>query len=153
MARARARMVVAVFLACLWGLGGAMILLGTTGGLVTSSHAESQAPLLTPLGVSAQVGSADQDCLTCHGEPGLTMTLDSGEMIPLYVDSELLAGSVHGDKLDCSDCHVRNEIYPHASPNVYSARDFARAEYELCKRCHFENYTKTLDSIHYEQMA
>ena len=152
-ARARARIVVAVLLTCLWGLGGAMILLGTTGGLVSSSHAESQAPLLTSLGASDQASSADQDCLTCHEEPGLTMTLDSGEMISLYVDSDLLADSVHGDKLGCSDCHVRNQIYPHTPPNVYSARDFARAEYELCKRCHFENYTKTLDSIHYEQMA
>ncbi len=150
--RAKARTVVAVLLGCLWAVIGAMMMLGATGWLVTAGHAENQ-PFLPSAAASAQAGSSDQDCLTCHGEPGLTMTLDSGEMISLYVDSDLLADSVHGDKLDRSDCHVRNQIYPHTPPNVYSARDFARAEYELCKRCHFENYTKTLDSIHYEQMA
>ena len=98
-------------------------------------------------------GNSNQACLACHGDPGLTMTFPSGEVLSLYMDAEAFRGSVHGDRLDCVDCHSRNTGYPHLPMEVYSRRDFARAEYELCKRCHFENYSRTLDSIHFDAMA
>ena len=35
-------------------------------------------------------------CLECHGKPGLTMTLDNGDVLDLYVDPSVYAGSIHG---------------------------------------------------------
>ncbi len=96
---------------------------------------------------------SDPLCLDCHGDPELARTLPSGEVLSLYLDVEAYGRSVHGDRLACIDCHERNQEYPHTSPGVYSRRDFAVAEYELCKRCHFENYARTLDSIHYDALA
>lgn len=133
-------------------LAAAMVLLVATGRLATMGHAATSAAD-PPLASGSRTAAADRDCLTCHGDPTLSMTLGSGETISLYVDKDVYGRSVHGDKLNCNDCHVRNQDYPHSPLEVYSARDFARAEYELCKRCHFENYTRTLDSVHYEQMA
>lgn len=92
-------------------------------------------------------------CLSCHQDPGLTMTFPNGDLLPLSVDPSAYEQSVHGDRLDCLDCHQRNREYPHPSLDVRSRRDYARAEYEACKRCHFENYTRTLDSIHFDAMS
>lgn len=92
-------------------------------------------------------------CLKCHRDPSLSMTFPSGEVLSLYFDIETYRQSAHGDRLDCLDCHQRNKDYPHPSLAVYSRRDFAWAEYEPCQRCHFENYTRTLDSMHFDAMA
>jgi predicted CXXCH cytochrome family protein len=92
-------------------------------------------------------------CLSCHLDPSLVMTLPSGETMSLYVDASALDNSVHGTQLSCVDCHQRNISYPHIEVKVQTRRDYAAAEYELCKRCHFENYTKTIDSMHFEAMA
>ncbi|HEU4760361.1 MAG TPA: cytochrome C [Dehalococcoidia bacterium] len=96
---------------------------------------------------------SDPLCLRCHGDPQAARILPSGEALSLYVDVEAYSLSVHGQRLACIDCHERNQEYPHSWPTVYSLRDFAVAEYELCKRCHFENYARTLDSTHYDAMA
>lgn len=92
-------------------------------------------------------------CLKCHQERGLTMTFPSDEALSLYVDGDVFQGSAHGDWLNCVDCHEANRRYPHPLPEIGSQRDYARAQYEVCKRCHFENYTRTLDSIHFEAMS
>jgi predicted CXXCH cytochrome family protein len=42
---------------------------------------------------------------------------------------------------------------PHASRPFKTLREFTVAYYEQCKRCHFANYTKTLDSVHYQALA
>jgi predicted CXXCH cytochrome family protein len=39
---------------------------------------------------------------------------------------------------------------PHEARPFKSKRDFTLAYYEQCKRCHFANYTKTLDSVHFK---
>ena len=71
----------------------------------------------------------------------------------LYIDQAVLAGSVHGGKLLCTDCHTSLTTYPHPRIDFASRRDFSVAQYELCKQCHFENYTKTLDSVHYKVLS
>ncbi len=92
-------------------------------------------------------------CLQCHGERDLSMTLDSGETLSLYVDPQVYTDSVHGDKLLCTDCHATITDYPHPERDIHSRREYNIAQYELCKRCHFDNYTKTLDSIHYKMLS
>jgi len=104
---------------------------------------------------SAWAGARDQPtkevefCLGCHSEEGLSTTLANGERMALYIDAKIFIRSVHGDKLSCSDCHRGITTYPHPKRLYKSRRDYTIAYYESCKGCHFANYTKTLDSVHY----
>ncbi len=124
-------------------------------------EAEGETPAAT---ANATAGDADTDtsgdtsppedpCLQCHGQSDLEMTLPSGETLPLYIDSGVYDASVHGDKLLCTDCHSDISGYPHPERDVRSRREYNIAQYELCKKCHFDNYTKTLDGIHYQMLA
>lgn len=92
-------------------------------------------------------------CLACHGDEDLSLALPSGEIRSLYIDQQAFSHSVHGDKLDCTDCHVDITDVPHPSRPFKTLREFSIAYYEQCKRCHFANYTKTLDSVHYARFA
>ncbi|MFC2021863.1 cytochrome c3 family protein [Chloroflexota bacterium] len=96
---------------------------------------------------------SEESCQQCHSQRDLSMTLLGGETLPLYVNPQEYAGSVHGGKLLCNDCHSDILDYPHPRREVSSRREYNIAQYELCKRCHFDNYTKTLDSIHYEMLS
>jgi predicted CXXCH cytochrome family protein len=113
---------------------------------------------LTLLGAGAPLSGppSDDDCLVCHGDPGLR----SGQDKPLFVDGAKFAGSVHGSAgISCVDCHVdlaRVSDFPHASPlkpvdcaSCHSAEAVAVGESAhgraatgpaqiavLCKDCH-----------------
>jgi hypothetical protein len=106
---------------------------------------------------AAQAGAAPAPsgppaCLDCHKSEGLSMDLPSGEKLSLFVDEQHMAQSVHGEKLACSDCHTDITGYPHTKVEAKDRREYSMALYEACKRCHFANYTKTLDSMHYQVM-
>ena len=112
--------------------------------------------LLTVAGgrASAGIPAEEDDCLACHGsDPAASMVLGSGEKLSVYVDPKVFASSVHGEMLHCTDCHSEKSGYPHESKALASKRDLAIAYYEQCKSCHFANYTKTLDGVHYAVMA
>ncbi len=93
------------------------------------------------------------ECLACHSDKSLTVTLPSGETRSLYVDEQAFAASVHGGKLSCVDCHADMQELPHQSRPFRTKREFTIAYYEQCKRCHFANYSKTLDGVHYAALA
>jgi predicted CXXCH cytochrome family protein len=102
----------------------------------------------------AGIPAEQDDCLGCHGgDPGMSMDLPSGEKLGVYVDSAVFGKSVHGEILRCTDCHTEKTGYPHDSKPFASKRDVQVAYYEQCKSCHFANYTKTLDGVHYAVMA
>ncbi|MBE3072984.1 MAG: cytochrome c3 family protein [Acidobacteria bacterium] len=94
-----------------------------------------------------------EQCLTCHGDRDLSVSLPSGETRSLFVDAHAFAGSVHGGKLGCVDCHADMQELPHQTRSFRTRREFTIAYYEQCKRCHFANYSKTLDSVHYASLA
>ncbi len=97
--------------------------------------------------------SDDNDaCLSCHGQEDLSMTLASGEEAPLFMKRELLEASVH-KTLRCTDCHNGLDQVPHAERSYKNLAQFRASFGEACKTCHFENYTKTLDSVHYGLQA
>lgn len=104
---------------------------------------------LTP----TQGGDAQEPCLKCHNQRDLSLTLANGEKLPLFFDAQALAASVHGSKLFCTDCHPQITGYPHARWQIPSRRDYSLVQYETCKRCHFLNYTKTLDSLHFTMLS
>jgi hypothetical protein len=92
-------------------------------------------------------------CLTCHADPELTRTLDDGATVSLHVDGEALRGSVHGAKLRCTDCHPGMQEMPHPEKRHANAAAFHASFRDACKSCHFENYTKLLDGMHYAVLA
>ncbi len=111
------------------------------------------AALLSLAAPAAAQGPDVDTCLGCHADRALAVSLPSGETRSLFVDLDTFRGSVHGNKLSCVDCHQDMTEVPHASRPFRSLREFTVAYYEQCKRCHFANYTKTLDSVHYPALA
>ncbi|MGB9235138.1 MAG: cytochrome c3 family protein, partial [Terriglobales bacterium] len=77
--------------------------------------------------------AADQDCLACHGDPG--MKSDSGRS--LHVDAAKHKSSVHGD-LGCTTCHVGVKEYPHPKPMKMPA----------CSTCHDQETAQVPQSVH-----
>ncbi|MDO8472570.1 MAG: cytochrome c3 family protein [Dehalococcoidia bacterium] len=115
--------------------------------------------------VSASVGRArspsppvpamgNEECVACHSIKGLKLQLPSGETLQLYVDQSTMTSSVHGKGgLLCVDCHQNISAYPHPPKQFDDLRGLTMSMYEVCKRCHFVEYTKSLDSIHFADLA
>jgi predicted CXXCH cytochrome family protein len=119
------------------------------------------ARILTALLLAAAAGpgragipAEAEDCLGCHTDPSMTFDLPSGEKLQLGIDQPAFAKSVHGEILRCTECHT-DKASDHATGELKfkSRRDVTRAYYEQCKGCHFANYTKTLDGVHFAVMA
>ncbi|MFZ3264805.1 MAG: cytochrome b/b6 domain-containing protein [Terriglobales bacterium] len=77
--------------------------------------------------------AADQDCLACHGDPG--MKSESGKS--LHVDAAKHKSSVHGD-LGCTTCHVGVKEYPHPKP----------MRMPTCATCHSDEVAQVPQSVH-----
>lgn len=92
-------------------------------------------------------------CLMCHEDPTLETTLPSGEILKLAVDRQSFLHSTHGKRQSCLDCHPAMQDVPHPELKAKSLREFRIASYEACKRCHFDHYTRTLDSAHMKELA
>jgi predicted CXXCH cytochrome family protein len=108
-------------------------------------------PLWLTLFLAAVPPAADDDtCLACHGDPALTLTLPGGEVRSLAVDASALKGSVHGARLGCADCHPGHAEYPHPAREYRTLAEYRAPFREACKSCHFENYTRMVDSVHYK---
>lgn len=108
--------------------------------------------LFKTAGVGAQTPPPVEPCLQCHSIPGLEKKLPNGEKLKLTISAESFARSVHGSRLICSDCHAGYITAPHPNRNIDNRRSYSIAQYEVCKKCHFANYTKTLDSVHYAML-
>ncbi len=111
--------------------------------------------LMTALLLAQQSPAAPPDadtCLACHSDPGLSATTLDGAAVSLQVDPTVLTRSVHA-RLACADCHTGKSEVPHEPRSFASRRDLTLAYDEQCRRCHFANYTKTLDSVHQASVA
>jgi len=97
----------------------------------------------------AQAGETTEYCLSCHGNPDLSMNLPSGEELPLYISADVLDVSMHNQVgIECNACHTEIQTYPHPELEYQDKRELARALYESCQKCHSENYDKAKDSMH-----
>lgn len=95
----------------------------------------------------AAVAEEAQGCMKCHGDDEKVLAMDSGETVSLLAHPEALANSVHKTLL-CTDCHVGMHVQPHPKRPHTSLAQWKAGFAEVCKTCHFDNYTKTLDSVH-----
>ena len=102
----------------------------------------------------AQGSGENTVCLQCHSNPDLKTKLSDGEHMSLFVDATKYGDSVHGkQRLACVTCHTNIVGYPHLPLIASDRRDFTLRTYVLCRRCHEEEYVKTLDSMHARQLA
>jgi predicted CXXCH cytochrome family protein len=92
-----------------------------------------------------------QYCLECH-KHNITMMTKNSETAVLKVDVKALDTSVHA-KLSCFDCHFGFSSTEHPKRYFKSVREFSIASADSCRRCHFDKYSKTLDSIHYSMLS
>lgn len=90
-------------------------------------------------------------CMNCHGQ-GISMSIGRGETLPLKIVPSEIEASVHHN-LSCSDCHFGFSSEEHPKRNFKCRRDYSLALSEVCRRCHFDKYTKTLESVHYATLC
>ena len=115
------------------------------------SQASTPTPQAEPTAetTSSPLSISNQVCLGCHGTPGLTLTLENGEVLELYVSAEDHNASIHGKKgYACVQCHTTVGDYPHPPFSAQNARDASLQLYQACNRCHASEYELTQDSAH-----
>src|SRR4030065_1497622 len=103
----------------------------------------------TPAHASEPEQQTEEYCLSCHTNPDSMTTLPSGEILPLYISSGELQASVHSPNgIECEACHTNITTYPHPTINYQTRRELSRSYYSACQKCHPDNYTRTMDSMH-----
>jgi predicted CXXCH cytochrome family protein len=90
-------------------------------------------------------------CMGCHRDT-IAIPFTNGETLQAGTSGRELRGSVHA-KLSCSDCHFGFSHEDHPRRNFRSRREFSLALSENCRRCHYDKYTKTTESIHYLKLS
>jgi len=85
---------------------------------------------------------SNADCLACHSDPSLTMDVN-GKQVSLQVNEDKFKASMHGQMLNCVDCHKGIKSLPHD----------ANVSKPTCAQCHADEQ-KTYDkSIHAQAIA
>jgi predicted CXXCH cytochrome family protein len=96
-----------------------------------------------------ELASLNQACLTCHSNPGLQITLPSGENVNLQVNQIEYGDSVHGRLgIYCTACHKDITGFPHPPVQANTRREFSLKMFPLCSDCHEQNYRETQSSVH-----
>jgi predicted CXXCH cytochrome family protein len=91
-------------------------------------------------------------CLDCHADSSLSLAFDDGSEMSLEVKLSDLEGSVHAKQLVCTDCHEgydNGDNHP-AGRTFANRRAYVTGIYEMCRKCHFDTYTRTLESVHFD---
>ena len=137
------------FITLVIGFGLVVIALGGLVGPVSASPVS--VPVSNP--ISAPGNAPDNaTCLYCHGKPGMTRELPNGDTLSLSIDASHFSESAH-QSVPCTECHNDITGYPHPDLQVQSLREFSLQMYTLCQKCHEEQYSKTLDSVHMKSIA
>lgn len=92
-------------------------------------------------------------CESCHAEAeGEYFAFLDGETRSVLVDAEVVKGSVHGEELECADCHRWKDTYPHTELLFEDAREYRVQMSQTCNRCHADHASDLRDSVHFEQI-
>lgn len=137
-------------------LSFALIWLATGASAASLSQTSSPTPQAGTAGQATPgpLSIDDQVCLDCHGTPGLTMTLENGDILELTVLPEDHRNSVHGQMgYACVQCHTTVGNYPHPPFEAASLRDASLQLYQACQRCHARQYELASDSVHATALA
>ena len=96
-----------------------------------------------------ELAEEDLDCLKCHDDPKLSVKLDSGETLPLYISTQDFLGSMHNEN-SCADCHFDIDLDTHGKGEsiIASKRELGVAMGDTCRDCHKKKYREYDDSVH-----
>jgi Cytochrome c3 len=120
---------------------------------VFSTFSAFSPPLFADAPKEAAKSDDVENCLSCHGDKDASFKLKSGEVVSIYVAKETFDKSVHGPLGSCTGCHAAQADVPHPDVTAKNKEELAATFREACKSCHFENYTKAIDSVHYKVLA
>lgn len=111
--------------------------------------------LTARVALGGEPAAADEidTCLSCHADEAATMSLPSGESVKLFVDRTVFEKSVHGKKLGCTGCHPGHGDYPHPELRARDRKELDATFRDSCRKCHFDNYTRALDGVHFKVAA
>ena len=87
----------------------------------------------------------EHNCLSCHGNKGLTKTTEDGRKVSLYINEEWINTAAHR-YIDCTTCHTSE---PHKVATPLTKLSLA----QKCGSCHQYEYKLHLQSIHGQQLA
>jgi len=121
--------------------------------LLLAGGAGAQTPESTESSGLTEPPEAVAYCLMCHSDESMVLELEDGEEMSLFVDAETYMASSHGGDLFCTDCHEGYDDEHPVGATFPSRREYEIASYETCKKCHFDTYNRTLESVHYEYLA
>jgi len=138
-------------------LAGLTVILSSTGVFATRN---AQTATTTPQPKSDEESTpsllsiGNDTCLECHGKSGLTLSLENGDSLGLYVPLEEFNRSIHGTSgYACVQCHTNVGNYPHPPFSAESSRDATLKLNPACERCHAYQYELAQDSVHAAAMA
>jgi predicted CXXCH cytochrome family protein len=103
------------------------------------------------VGDAQKFTSEETYCMDCHGH-FLKMKFRDGETLSAKINISVLQASVH-NKLSCSDCHYGFSSKEHPTRHFGTPRNYTLALSENCRQCHFDKYTRTIESIHYTVLS
>jgi len=91
----------------------------------------------------------NETCLACHSEPNLSMSLENGQLLSLFVPPQVYEESIHGRLgYACVQCHTTVGDYPHPAFSAEDRRDVTLKLYPACQQCHSSLYELAQDSVH-----
>jgi nitrate reductase cytochrome c-type subunit len=85
-------------------------------------------------------------CDVCHGDQNL-MRIQSGKIISLYVDTEVIQGSAHKN-VPCTSCHVDFAYKTPHDTIVKNAEAWREVAKLSCKNCHKDAFTLYTSGAH-----
>jgi cytochrome b subunit of formate dehydrogenase len=85
-------------------------------------------------------GTANADCLSCHGDQGLTVERD-GKPVSLFVDHQRYDGSAHAG-VACAQCHTE------VTPSRVRACETVTSPQVDCSICHADQVERYEASVH-----
>jgi hypothetical protein len=99
--------------------------------------------------LAAPPSAADQQCLGCHGMPGLEVPLTGGGTLSVHVSQDSFAQSVHS-AIGCTGCHAGISLpgHPAAVQPIASKREFSIATVQVCRTCHTDKFEQWGKSVH-----
>ncbi|HSB52382.1 MAG TPA: cytochrome c3 family protein [Dissulfurispiraceae bacterium] len=95
--------------------------------------------------------SEEKYCLSCHSSEG-RMSFSNGESLSLMVRVQEVRDSAH-KQVACSDCHFGFSADEHPRKLFRSVREYRHSSSEMCRRCHFDKYSKVSEGIHYALLS
>ncbi len=121
-----------------------------TGEAVVCTNCHSAHAVTPVVGGNASTGE-EKYCLRCHSRE-TSMDFNDQESISLHVDVGELRNSPHKN-MGCSDCHFGFSQESHPHRRFRYEREYLISSAGMCRKCHFDKYSKVSESIHYNLLS